>query len=81
VDKHLVRFLGKFLFNTVAAMAVIYSLTYAANVISRPSSTLEMVFAFLLFVTAGAVVFDGIRSSLETYAQHIKQEENNDEQV
>jgi hypothetical protein len=42
---------------------------------------LEMMFAFLLFITSGAVVFNGIRSSLETYIQHIKQEENNDEQL
>jgi hypothetical protein len=77
----MLRFTGEFLFNTVITMAVIYSLTYAASVISRPSSILEMMFAFLLFITSGAVVFNGIRSSLETYIQHIKQEENNDEQL
>lgn len=76
-----VKFVANFLLYSVASAAVIFSLTYAAHIMSIPSTAWEQILALLLFVTSGAVVFNGIQSSIETYIQSTKEAENNDEQA
>ena len=60
-------FVARFVFYTIVTACVIYTLTYAAGVISSPASTLQMIFGLILFVLTGSVVFNGIRWSIESF--------------
>lgn len=63
----LLTFVARFVFYTIVTACVIYTLTYAAGVISSPASTLQMIFGLILFVLTGSVVFNGIRWSIESF--------------
>lgn len=63
----LLTFVARFVFYTIVTACVIYTLTYAAGVISSPASTLQMIFGLILFVLTGSVVFNGIRWSIENF--------------
>lgn len=62
-------FLGRFTFYTIVTACVIYTLTFAANVISSPAPPMQMILAFILFVLSGSVVFNGIRWSIESFVE------------
>lgn len=63
----LLAFVARFVFYTIVTACVIYTLTYAARVISSPASTMQMILGFILFVLAGSVVFNGIRWYIEGF--------------
>ena len=63
----LLTFVARFVFYTIVTACVIYTLTYAAGVISSPASTLQMIFGLILFVLTGSVVFNGIRWYIEGF--------------
>ena len=61
-------FLGRFTFYTIITACVIYTLTFAADVISSNNvSTMQMFLGLILFVLTGSVVFNGIRWSIESF--------------
>ena len=63
----LLTFVARFVFYTIVTACVIYTLTYAAGVISSPASTMQMILGLILFVLTGSVVFNGIRWSIEGF--------------
>lgn len=63
----LLTFVARFVFYTIVTACVIYTLTYAAGVISAPASTMQMFLGLILFVLTGSVVFNGIRWSIESF--------------
>ena len=65
----IVKSVGIFTFCTIITACVIYSLTYAAGVISSPSSTLQMILGFILFIVSGSVVYHGVRWVVESFIE------------
>lgn len=63
----LLAFVARFVFYTIVTACVIYTLTYAARVISSSASTMQMILGLILFVLAGSVVFNGIRWYIEGF--------------
>lgn len=63
----LLTFVARFVFYTIVTACVIYTLTYAASVISAPASTMQMFLGLIMFVLTGSVVFNGIRWSIEGF--------------
>jgi uncharacterized membrane protein len=65
----ILKSVGIFTFCTIITACVIYTLTYAAGVISSPSSTFEMFLGLVLFITSGSVVYHGVRWVVESFIE------------
>ena len=66
----LLSFVSRFVFYTIVTACVIYTLVFAADVITSQSpSTMQMFLGLILFVLTGSVVFNGIRWSVESFIE------------
>ena len=65
----ILKSVGIFTFCTIITTCVIYTLTYAAGVISSRSSMFEMWLGLLLFITSGSVVYHGVRWVVESFIE------------
>lgn len=72
--------IGMFAFHTIITACVIYSLTYAVNVLSEPVEVYQTLIALILSVTAGSVVFNGVASMIDEHVQERKRRQINQDQ-
>ena len=78
--KDMLNFVARFLFYTIITGCVVYSLTYSASIISAPSSMWQMALAMILFLTSGAIVFNGVTQLINDLTGNKEEEQSNNQQ-